>query len=256
MSHIQKIKDKIKAGKLIKGFFLNMTDPTVSEMAGYAGYDYVWIDAEHGPLDRQEILRHIVSAQSSGCCAFIRVPQVDAGNLKAILDMGPDGIIFPMINTKELAEAAIQATNYPEHGGIRGQGPIRAIKYGFQNEGDYIKNAYQNIFKVLQIETMEAYDNLDEIMSVEGIDSLFVGAADLERSLISRDKNSDRLPEIYDEICQRITDKNITLGSVIGIDPASAKAAVDKGIQFAVFGQDTRILAEGLKRNLNSLKDF
>ena len=60
MNHADRIREKIAAGKLVKGFFLNMADPMVSEMAGYIGYDYVWIDAEHGPLDRQEIFHHIV----------------------------------------------------------------------------------------------------------------------------------------------------------------------------------------------------
>ena len=87
MNHADRIREKIAAGKLVKGFFLNMADPMVSEMAGYIGYDYVWIDAEHGPLDRQEIFHHIVAAQGAGCAAFVRVPGVDAKAMKAILDM-------------------------------------------------------------------------------------------------------------------------------------------------------------------------
>ena len=81
MERVEALKQKMKSGKLVKGFFLTMADPTVSEIAGYAGYDYVWIDAEHGPLDRQEILHHIVAAQGSGCAAFVRVPVTDRNML-------------------------------------------------------------------------------------------------------------------------------------------------------------------------------
>ena len=128
-NNIIKIKNKLNEGKLIKGIFLAMSDPIVGEMAGMAGYDYVWIDAEHGPLDRQEILHHIMAAQGAGCCAFVRVPIGEPSLIKAILDMGPDGIIFPFINNKETAEKAVKSCGYPKDGGVRGQGPIRAINY-------------------------------------------------------------------------------------------------------------------------------
>ena len=186
MTRIEAIKAKMDAGKLVKGFFLTMPDPMVGEMAGYAGYDYVWIDAEHGPLGRKEILEIIMAAQGAGCAAIVRVPGNDRTLMKAILDMGPDGVIFPFTNTKEIAEEAVRACSYPDEGGVRGQGPIRAIRYGLDDEGEYIKHAYEKVFKICQIETLEGYENLDEILSVNGIDSLFIGAADLSRSIAGR----------------------------------------------------------------------
>ena len=74
MNHADRIREKIAAGKLVKGFFLNMADPMVSEMAGYIGYDYVWIDAEHGPLDRQEIFRGRAVPHLSECREWMRKP--------------------------------------------------------------------------------------------------------------------------------------------------------------------------------------
>ena len=73
MDHIRILRNKIASGRLVKGFFLTLSDPVVGEIAGFAGYDYVWIDAEHGALDRQEILHHIMAAQGAGCAAFVRV---------------------------------------------------------------------------------------------------------------------------------------------------------------------------------------
>ena len=102
MNRVEALKKKMDQGKLLKGFFLTMADPAVSEIGGYAGYDYVWIDAEHAPLGRQEILRHIMAAQGSGCAAFVRVPGSDPSQMKAILDMGPDGVIFPFTNNPKI----------------------------------------------------------------------------------------------------------------------------------------------------------
>lgn len=253
MSNIDRFYKSIKERKMAKGVFITMSDMSVSEMAGYAGYDYVWIDAEHAPLDRQEIFRHILAAQSSGACAFVRVPGVDPYYIKAILDMGPDGIIFPFINNRQLAELAVQACAYPSRG-IRGQGPIRAIRYGLEDEGGYIDGAYARVLKVAQIESLEGYENLDGIMSIPGIDSIFIGAADLSRSINDASPaGKEKLKEIYDDICRRVREKGMLLGAATGTEPEQIRSCSDKGIRWIVFGQDARIVSYGLKANLNAV---
>ena len=255
MERVQALKEKMQSGKLVKGFFLTMTDPIVSEMAGYAGYDYVWIDAEHGPHDRQEILHHIMAAQGSGCAAFVRVPGTDRDMLKAILDMGPDGIIFPFVNNAEIAWEIVRACSYPDFGGVRGQGPIRAIKYGLINEGEYIQTAYERVLKIAQIESMEGYDNLEEILAVEGLDSLFIGAADLGRSIKGRNDGT-QMSVVYEDICKRVRAKGRFLGAAIGPTPEEAQRVKDLGVQWVVFGQDARALAMALKSNLDAIAEF
>lgn len=257
MNKIENLKEKIKQGKLVKGFFVTMSDPMVSEIAGYAGYDYVWIDAEHAPLDRQEIFYHIMAAQGSGCCAFVRVPSSEPSALKAILDMGPDGIIFPFVNDENTARIAIGACSYPDGGipGMRGQGPLRAIRYGLDNEKDYLENAYGKVLKILQIETLAGYENLEKIMQVDGVDSIFIGAADMSRS-INGTKDAPDLNTVYDEICKKVRVTNLLLGAAIGPTVEDAARVTSKGVQWVVFGQDARALAGALKANLDALKDF
>ncbi len=255
MNRVEELKKKMDSGRLVKGFFLTMADPMVSEMAGYAGYDYVWIDAEHGPLGRQEILHHIMAAQGSGCAAFVRVPGVDRSMLKAILDMGPDGIIFPFTNSREIAEEAVRACSYPDFGGVRGQGPIRAIRYGLSDEGEYIQTAHENVLKIAQIETMEGYENLDEILQVRGIDSLFIGAADLSRSIQGRNDGTD-LNTVYEDICRRVRRCGKYLGAAIGATAPEAQRVKNLGVQWVVFGQDARALANALKTNLDAIKNY
>lgn len=255
MERVEALKRKMESGRLVKGFFLTMADPAVSEMAGYAGYDYVWIDAEHGPLDRQEILHHIMAAQGSGCAAFVRVPGVDRTMLKAILDMGPDGIIFPFTDSAEIAKEAVRACSYPDFGGVRGQGPVRAIRYGLVNEEEYVLSAYARVLKIAQIETMEGYENLEEILEVEGLDSLFIGSADLSRSMRGRHDKAE-LKTVYEDICRRTRAKGKYLGAVIGADPREAQYVKELGAQWVVFGQDARVLAGALKANLDALEAY
>lgn len=255
--NLEKIRKKLESGKLVKGFFLTMGDAAVSEIAGLAGYDYVWIDAEHGPLDRQEILHHIMTAQGYGCCAFVRVPIADPAILKALLDMGPDGIIFPFVNNKGIAETAVKSCCYPKVGGIRGQGPIRAINYGLSNEREYIDTSTERVFKIMQIETIEGYENLDQIMEVDGIDSIFIGAADLSGSIEGyRGEKDYTVNDVYDDICRRVREKGLYLGAAIGPTKEEAQKVTEKGVQWVVFGQDVKILAQGLKDNLDQLNDF
>ncbi len=255
MDRAEALKQKMRDGKLVKGFFLTLTDGIVGEIAGYAGYDYVWIDAEHGPHDRQEILRHIMAAQGSGCAAFVRVPGVDRTMLKAILDMGPDGIIFPFVNSAEIAREAVRACAYPDFGGVRGQGPVRAIRYGLTDEDEYIQEAYGKVLKIAQIETMEGYENLEEILQVEGLDSLFIGAADLGRSIRGRNDGTE-LSVVYEDICKRVRARGKYLGVAIGPAREEAERVKNLGAQWVVFGQDTIILAKALKANLDALADY
>jgi 2-dehydro-3-deoxyglucarate aldolase/4-hydroxy-2-oxoheptanedioate aldolase len=249
-----KLREKIAEGKLVKGVFITMADSVSSEMAGYCGYDYVWIDAEHGALDRQEIFHHIRAAQGAGCCAFVRIRVIETSIVKAVLDMGPDGIIFPFCETEEDARSAVAACEYPDMGigGCRGQGPVRAIRYGLDDETKYLKEAYKQVWKILQIESVQGYKNLPGILKVPGIDSLFIGAADLSRS-INASHGAYTMDAVYDDICRQVRETDLLLGAAIGANQEDAKRVRSKGVQWVVFGQDSRILAEGLRDNIRKV---
>ena len=107
----------------------------------------------------------------------------------------------------------------------------------------------------MQIETLDGYKNLNEILSVKGIDCIFIGAADLSRSIAGSEGNFD-LERVYADICKRVRDAGIYLGAAVGASLESAKKAKDNGVQFVVFGQDSRILSGGLKKNLDFFKNY
>ena len=177
--------------------------------------------------------------------------------MKSILDMGPDGVIFPFCNDADTARRAVAACSYPDsiYHGMRGQGPCRAIRYGVDDEGEYLAHAYEKVWKIMQIETVEGYENLDSIMEVPGIDSLFIGAADLSRSIAGSDGRYD-LDTVYDDICRRVKAKGLHLGAAIGPTPEDARRVMSKGVEWVVFGQDSIVLGKALKANLDALEDF
>lgn len=253
-SRIDSFREKIAQGKHPVGFFVTMSDMSVCEMAGMAGYDFVWIDAEHAPFDRREVFCHIMAAQSAGACAFVRIPGADPYRVKAILDMGPDGIIFPFVQSKEVAELAMASCIYPPRG-IRGQGPVRAIKYGLDDEGEYIAKHREKTLRICQIENLAGYEALDEIMNVDGIDSLFIGAADLSRSIAdSSEAGKRKLDEIYNDICFRTLKKGLLLGAAGGVTCNEVKPLMERGVQWLVCGQDARMISGTMKHNLEQIR--
>ena len=93
----ERLAQKMEKGGFAVGFAVTLAEPALSEMAGCAGYDFVFVDAEHSPLDRRDVFQHIMAAQGAGAAALVRVRAAEPAMLKAILDMGPDGVIFPFV---------------------------------------------------------------------------------------------------------------------------------------------------------------
>ena len=252
---LQKITEKMKNGKPVVGVFVELADSSISEIVGYSGCDFVWIDSEHGMMDRREIYHHILAAQSAGACAFVRVPGVEYYQIKNTLDMGPDGVIFPFVNTPEIARRAVEACTYPADGGKRGIGPLRAIRYGVDNEPDYLKIAKDEVWKIFQIESMEAVSNLEEIAKVPGYQSLFVGPADLGMSMVGM-KPEEKGPVIEDvqRKAGRLAAENGKFcGSCAGPNKASCMEMVGRGVQWMTIAQDARILSGML---MEAVKDI
>ena len=244
-NRLQKIIEKIKQGKPVAGIFVLLADSSVSEIAGYSGCDFVWIDSEHGMMDRREIYHHVLAAQSAGACAFVRVPGVEYYQIKNTLDMGPDGVIFPFVNTPEIARRAVEACTYPSDGGKRGIGPLRAIKYGLENEPEYLKTAKDEVWKIFQIESMEAVDHLEEIAKVPGYQSLFVGPADLGMSMTKADPREKPalIADVQRRAAKAASENGKYCGSCAGPTRASCLELLERGVQWMTIAQDARIIS-------------
>lgn len=182
LNNIEKLCKKINAGDPVIGSSTTFLDSCITEFLSDVGYDFIWIDMEHTCLDKEHVKNHIMATRGTGSAAFVRVPWNDPVIVKAILEMGPDGIIFPWIKTAKEAQKAVEACAYPPMGN-RGFGPKRANKYGLMNTGEYLKNAYFQFWTIIQIEHIEAVNNLEQILKVEGIDAITVGPNDLSSSI-------------------------------------------------------------------------
>jgi 2-keto-3-deoxy-L-rhamnonate aldolase RhmA len=247
------LKQKISHRELLLGANVVFSESSVSELYGFAGCDFVWIDMEHGPLTHQDVKHHIIASHSGGAAAFVRIPWNDQVMVKRVIDMGPDGIIFPFIKTVQDARDAVSACTYPPNG-IRGWNPVRASRYGFTDTDWYINNADSLVWKILMIEHIDAVNNLEEILKVPGIDAIMIGPADLSGSLGKLLQNDTK--EFWDTI-KGITDIAKAAGMVIGvaIPPNPSKEVLlkwlDNGINLISFGQDSNLLSRIVKDNLS-----
>ena len=176
-------KGKIKAGKIAYGVFVNMGCPTIIEIIGLIGFDFAVIDAEHGPMDI-ETCEHMVRASDNvNITPIIRVAVNIRQNILRYLDIGALGVHIPMVSTKAEAESVVQAIKYPPEG-RRGLAGVRAANYGLTDSlGDYVKEANHETLVIVAVETMQAVDNLKDILSVPGVDIIFIGPTDLSSAM-------------------------------------------------------------------------
>ncbi|CAJ1438617.1 unnamed protein product [Effrenium voratum] len=166
------------------GLWTGIRSTLVAEMLSHAsGMDWFVIDMEHSPNELNDVLLQLQASQRGSAEPVVRVPWAEPVVVKRVLDLGAQSLIFPWINTPEQAKLAVEATQYPGLGGIRGVMSLaRMNNYGAQNP-HYYKEAAGQICNIVQIETMEAVDNIEAIAAVEGVDALFVGPSDLSASM-------------------------------------------------------------------------
>lgn len=175
------LKQQIEQKKKLCGTVVSLTDPCICELFGYAGFDFVWIDTEHSYMSYKDVLCHINGAKSSNIFSIVRVPQNDLTATKKILEMGPDGIIFPMVKTAKEAKELIDMTLYPPLG-TRGFGPVRAIKYGADNPKEYTDKGSLDMCRFIQVEHIDCINELEEICKIPYVDGFIFGPNDLSAS--------------------------------------------------------------------------
>ena len=208
---------------------------------------------QHGLVDYTNALPMLQTISASDVTPLARVNWNEPGQIMKILDAGCYGVICPMVSNKVEAENFVQACMYPPNG-YRSYGPVRGLIYGGP---DYAKHADTELLKFAMIETKEALEKLDEIMSVEGVDGIYVGPADLSLA-IGEEPGFDR-PEgtkAYDQIL-RILDhakKNNIFAGIHNGSPEYAMKMVDKGFNFVTISSDQRIMGLGAKNIIEKIK--
>ncbi len=248
-----KLKKYIKEGKPIINGWLQIPSSFSAEVMAHQGWDSLTIDMQHGVVDYPNALQMLQAISSTDVTPLARVNWNEPGQIMKILDAGCYGVICPMVSNKSEAERFVQACMYPPKG-YRSFGPIRGLIYG---GSDYGEHANDEILKLAMIETKEALDNLDEIMSTPGVDGVYIGPADLslaigERPSFDNPEGSPQYKKIV-EILEHAKKNNIAAG-IHNASAEYAKKMIDIGFNLVTVGSDQKALTTGAKSEVSKLK--
>jgi 2-dehydro-3-deoxyglucarate aldolase len=236
------------------GSWITLGHPSIAEIMGNFKFDWLCVDMEHSAIDFFEAQQLISTIQSKGVLAFVRVGENNSRIIKRVLDSGADGIIVPMVKNKDEALSAISSVNYPPIG-TRGVGLSRAQDYGLGFE-KYKNNKAKNIKLIIQIEHIDAINNLKEIISLDGIDGTFIGPYDLSASMGKPgefdDKDVVEALKKYRKIALEC-DKKMGI-HVINPNYNDVLIKKNEGYNFIAFSSDIIFLADTIKNNMSNLK--
>lgn len=256
MNYIHELENRIKSEEIAVGAYIVLGDGVTTEIMGNAGFDFLWVDMEHTQIDKSRLLSHIIGAQAAGKPVFVRLEWNDAVMAKPVLDMGVDAVIFPMIMNREDAQRAIKSCLYPLDG-IRGYGPTRANMYGLMDTQEYIAGAGKSFWRILQIEHVDAVANIEEILSVEGIDSVLIGPSDLSASMgLLQQLDHPALKEQFDKAAEALNRHGIPFGVAIGYNEKMIEEWIERGISWIAVDSDVSLLAKGAKNTVDNMKSI
>ena len=180
---INGLKARIASKTRLYGIFVMLPSPAVVEMCGYAGFDFVILDAEHGAAGTETLENQLRAADASGIPAIVRVSSRAPDNILHAMDSGANGILVPHVITAEDASAVVRAAHFPPHG-VRGMATTsRAGRHGLTTPAEYIARARSETVVICQIEDGVALPNVEKIASTPDLDAIFVGPADLATSM-------------------------------------------------------------------------
>jgi len=256
-SAMNKLEEFIEQNDPTVGTFLFSRSPAALEVLAEVGFDFVVIGAEHFMINPETIEQLITTAEAANIVPFVRV-QENVDLIQRVLDCGAQGIVSPMINTVEQAEEVVKAAKFPPIGD-RGVGNPRSTYYGIRG-GDYMNRCYerQNESQVviLQIETEEAVENLEDIAKVNGVDSLFVGPWDLSHSLEQpgSDNGSGLLEKNVSEIVAKCKGIGLSAG-IFAWDSKEANKRVKQGFDYTICSGDVIFLANRAREELARIEE-
>ena len=241
-----------KAGEAAVNGWLAIPNSFATETMAHQGWDTLTVDLQHGVVDYQAMVTMLQAISTTATVPIVRVPWLEPGILMKALDAGAYAVICPMVNTREEAQKLVAYTHYAPRG-TRSFGPVRALLYG---GADYPSQADKTIVRFAMIETAQALDNLDAIMSVEGLDAVYIGPSDLSLALGCRPVFDDVDPPVAQAI-DHILARAKAHGLVAGVHngrPDVAKARIAKGFRFATISSDARLIASGAQKVLAEMR--
>lgn len=235
-----------KSGGAVVNGWLAIANSFSAETMAHQGWDSLTVDLQHGMVDYQAMVSMLQAISTTQTVPVVRVPWLEPGILMKALDAGAYGVICPMVNTREDAQKLVAYTHYAPRG-TRSFGPVRALLYG---GADYPQHANDTIVTFAMIETAAALDHLDDILSVDGLDAIYIGPSDLSLALgctPTFDDLDPRAAEAVDHILARAKAHDVIAGIHNGT-PEAALKRIAKGFQFVTISSDARLMAAGAQQ--------
>lgn len=241
-----------KTGAAAFNGWLAIPNSFSAEVMAHQGWDSLTVDLQHGLVDYQAMTGMLQAISTTATVPVVRVPWLEPSVLMKALDAGAYGVICPMISTREDAQKLVAWTHYAPRG-TRSFGPLRAAMYG---GADYAQYANDTVVAFAMIETAQAMDNLDDILSVEGLDAIYVGPSDLSISLgcaPAMDELAPKAAAAVNHILERAKAHGVIAG-IHNVGPAAALERIAKGFQFVTVSSDARLIAAGAQQVVGAMR--
>ncbi|KQZ01727.1 hypothetical protein ASD45_13345 [Pseudolabrys sp. Root1462] len=235
-------KAAIRAKKLQVGLWQSLCSNVAVEICSDSGFDWLLLDTEHSPNEIPDLLSQLQAMEKGTATAIIRPAWNDAVLIKRCLDIGAQALLIPYVQSVEEAKAAVAATRYPPHG-IRGVSvSARASRYG--RVSGYLTKANSEICVLVQVETRQSLDALEDIAAVDGVDGVFIGPSDLAASLghLGNPAHADVQAAMKDAV-ERLTKVGMPAG-ILTSNEEEARRYIDWGFLFVAVGSDVGLLAK------------
>ena len=232
------------AGRPLAGMWVCSGSPLVAELCAGSGLDWLLIDAEHSPNGLESILAQLQAVNGYPVQVMVRPPVNDTVLIKQYLDLGVQNLLVPMVNSAAEAEAAVAATRYPPHG-VRGVGSALARAARWNRVPDYLARAAETVSVTVQIESAAAVEAVEEILSVDGVDAIFLGPSDLAASLGLLGQQEHPQVRAAVEHCLAAAKAAGKPAGVNAFNPETARAYLAAGAVFVLVGADVALLARG-----------
>jgi 2-keto-3-deoxy-L-rhamnonate aldolase RhmA len=247
------VREKARRGEATLGCFVGLGSPSVVELLGHAGVDWLVLETEHNGIDSAEVEHLLRAANTTQAVPIVRVPSAEQVYIQRALDLGAMGVMVPMVRSAAEAEIIVRATRYPPQG-TRSFGPLRASHYG-QDNAEYLAHANDNMLVALIVETSHALEDIDAIAAVPGVDVLYLGLFDLCLSLGLNPLDLP-LPEI-DSAIESVLAAAKRHGVAVGHGaprPAGVQALRNQGFTFIGFGPDYALLTDAVRAGVEAFR--
>jgi 4-hydroxy-2-oxoheptanedioate aldolase len=248
MDRGNRLKMKIRAGQAALGCIVALPSADIAEIMAHAGFDFLFIDHEHGAGSLGDAIAQMRAVMGSGTTPIVRIPAGDAGYLQRVLDAGAAGVVLPCIESGDQAEAVVRACHFPPRG-VRGAGGgTRASSYGF--DPDFALRLPEDLLIGVQIETVRGVERIEEICNVKEIDVIVIGPRDLSASIGKLNQFQDpELQALIEQAEARILSTGKYLCSVV-YPWLTVETMIERGYRMLMAGMDVNFLAQGAKTAL------